>query len=336
MPLMIKRPLPVFLLVASLLASPPAVLRAQQTPPLDPKAVLTTLKDLRAKQSGLMNREKADVLAAINAAIADPGKAYEKAMESVELQGETAPPPPAKNGAGPARPPAAGTRILDARKRIGEQVRDHDFVNGLRLQLSYLSLTWQHGMGVKTRDLITPLLDYVGQVNQSLETLQPLDMFRRSLNESVFVGYFQVGPYLNGFADWSDHPFDTASIFQKTILPEMRNNKDPRLLSYWDNLLQTESARVTATQNNLATTKFNHIRRPSLLWSRAEDELILGSTNQGIADMLGIVKANPDHPDFDKWATQLEGIASAKAAPPVADAPPAGPAAPATPAPVVR
>lgn len=325
---------------ACLVVGSAATLRAQQTPPpVDPKAVLATLKDLRAKQTGIMTKEKSDVLGAINAAIADPAKAYEKAVESVELQGEPPPPPPAPMGRpGPGRPPApggGGTRVVDTRKRVADQTRDRDFVNGLRLQLIYLSLTWQHGMGVKTKELIPGLLDYVGQVNQNVETLQTVEMFRKPLGESVFVSYFQVGPYINGLPDWSDHPFDTASIFQKTILPEMRRNKDPRLLTYWNDTIQTEATRAAATGNNLVTTKFNHIRRPSLLWSRAEDEMALGSTNQAVVDMLGLIKANPDHPDFDKWAAELEGIVGAQqATPPPVDAAAAN--AVATPTPVLK
>ena len=65
----------------------------------------------------------------------------------------------------------------------------------------------------------------------------------------------------------------------------------------------------------MTTIKFNHVRRPSLLWGRAEDELAIGNANQAVADMLAIIKANPDHPDFEKWATELEGIVSAKAEP---------------------
>ena len=78
-------------------------------------------------------------------------------------------------------------------------------------------------------------------------------------------------------------------------------------------------ARASASQNNLTVNRFNHIRRPALLWGRAEDEMVLGQNDQAAADMLALIKGYPDHPDFDKWAAQLEGIANAKAAPPAGD-----------------
>lgn len=302
-------------------------LYAQQTPPpVDPKAVLSTLKDLRAKQPAYMSKEKSDVLAAINAAIAEPEKAYAKAVEAVELQGAPPPPPTPRPTVGRVAPPKVDTHVLDTRKRVGDQVRDHNFVVGLRLQLVYLSLTWQHGMGAKTKALLPALLDYIDQVNQNFDALQAVGFANKSLGESIFVAYFQVGPYISGLPEWSDRLFDPAAIYQSTILPEMRRSKDPRLLTYWNDLIQKEATRATATGNNLVASKFNHIRRPTLLWGRAEDEMVLGANNQAVLDMLGIIKANPDHPDFDNWTKELEGIVSAQQspAPSPADTPPAG------------
>lgn len=322
--------------VACVCSMPTVVVRAQQAPPVDAKAVLATLKDLRTKQTGIINKEKSGVLAAINAAIADPGKAYEQALAATEPRsvGASEPTRPADTRAG-GRPGAAqeSNRMAETRKRLNDQLRDRDFVSGLRLQLVYLSLTWQRSMGVKTKDLLTPLLDYTREVNNNADTLQPLDMAKKSLDESVFVNYFQVGPYIKGLVDWSDHPFDTDSIFQKTILPELRKNKDPRLLGYWDSHLQSEATKAKESQNNLAITKFDHVRRPSLLWGRAQDEQVLGNTNQAVADMLAVLKANPDHPDFDKWATELEGVVSPKADPIPAGDVTVGPAVTTTPAP---
>ena len=326
---MTTRSLPVLVLAAGVCAGLLGAARAQQAPAVDPKTVLAALKDLRTRQTGIITQEKSGVLAAINAAIADPGKAYEQALAAVEQQTPGNEPPRAPGG---NRPPSAARDVrhdAEARARENDRLRDRDFINGLRLQLVYLSLTWQRSMGVPNKNLLPSLIEYTGQVTNADASLAPLPMYQKALGESPFVPYFQVGPYIAGLADWSDHPFDVDSIYQKTILPEMRKNKDPRLLDYWDGRLQLETARATASGNNLTVTKFNHIRRPSLLWGRAEDEQGLGNGNQAVADMLAILKVNPDHPDFDKWAAQLEGIVSAKTDPPAGDVT-VGPASPAT------
>ena len=119
-------------------------------------------------------------------------------------------------------------------------MRDKEFINGLRLQLAYLSLTWQHGMGVKTKDQIAPLIEYTNQVNSDYDGLATLDMFKKSFGESVFVpATSRPGHTSMACKNGRIIRFDTESIYQKTILPEMRKNKDPRLMDYWDNHLQS-------------------------------------------------------------------------------------------------
>jgi hypothetical protein len=303
------------LLVAGSLPAPLA--RAQQgatAPGVDPASVLATLKDLRARQPAVVNHEKANVLANINAAIADPAKAYEQAYAAVELQG----------GSG-----NESARLADWRKREGDLLRNRDFINGLRLQLIYLALSWQHQLGVKTADLLGPLLDYTAQLSAPSGQVapggtQPASVavalsyqaaFQRKIGDTVFATYFQIAPFLAGMTGWADQPFNVDDIYQITILPEMRQEKDPRLLTYWDTRIQAATARAEVSRNALAVNKFKAIELPELLWQRAKDEIALGSQSQGISDMLALLKAHPDHPDFQKWATQLEGIVSPPAAP---------------------
>ena len=273
-------------------------LPAQQPPagpPFDANAVLATLKDLKAKQQAVVTREKSNVTANINAAIADPAKFYDLAVSAVEFQ----------NGTG-----NDANRLADWRKRNLALLHNRDFIDALRLHLTYLNLTWQHSCGVKTRDQIGALLDHVAQVSKTAEIDREFDLVRKSLGESVFVTYFQIGPYISGLKDWTDRPFDVDGIYEKIIFPELRAEKNPRLLDCWRDRIQNETTRASTAQNALAVNKYNNIRLPTLLWSRAEDELTLGLVNQAVADMLAQVKGHPDHPDFDHWTARLTEIVS--------------------------
>ena len=306
-PLLICRGAP-WLAALALLAAAPAV-RAQRptpAPAVDADAVLAALKDLKAKQAQVVGREKQGVLAAIAGAQSDPAKAYEQAVMAVEIQGQG----------------NDGARIGEWRKRQGDLLRNPAFVNGLRLQLAYLSLTWQRSMGAKNKDLLPSLYDYTAQVLGSIDTLWSFEPLRKSLGDNVFVRYFQIGPYLSAVDNWSDQPFDVDSIYQKAILPTLRDMKDPRVLDYWMAKLQNEAAHTEKGSNSLAVNKFNNVRRPELLWNRAEDEEVIGQHNQAVADMLALAKAHPDHPDFDKWAARLtELVKPTKAEVIVHDAP---------------
>ena len=269
----------------------------QAAPPFDPNAVLATLKDLKTKQQTVVNKEKSGVTANIAAAIADPAKFYEQAAVAVEFQGGTG---------------NEGTRLVEWRKRNAALLRNRDFIDALRQHLVYVSLSWQHSMGAKTKDQMGALLDYVSQITKSAEQYKDFEIVRKSLGESVFVKYFQIGPYISGLKDWSDQPFDANSIYDKTIFPELRTEKNPRLLDCWKDRIQLETTRASMAQNALVANKFNNIRLPNMLWNRAEDELLLGLPNQAVNDMLAQIKAHPDHPDFDRWTARLTEIVTPK------------------------
>ena len=306
-PLLICRGAPWLAALALLAATPTA--RAQRSTPapgVDADAVLAALKDLKAKQAQVISREKQGVLAAIAAAQSEPAKTYEQAVMAVEIQGMG----------------NDGAKVGEWRKKQGDLMRNPVFVNGLRLQLAYISLTWQRSMGAKNKDLLPSLYEYTAQVLGNIDTLWSFEPLRKSLGDNVFVRYFQIGPYLAAIDNWSDQPFDVDSIYQKAILPTLRDMKDPRVLDYWMAKLQNEAAHIEKGSNSLAMNKFNNVRRPELLWNRAEDEEVIGQHNQAVTDMLALAKAHPDHPDFDKWAARLtELVKPTKAEVIVHDAP---------------
>jgi hypothetical protein len=297
-----KRPSPSLLIAAStaaLLALPmPALLQAQQAPaaaPIDAEAVISTLKELRAKQAQTIKNAKSQVLASLNATMAaDPVKAFEQAVVTVEFQNQGG---------------ADGSRLADWRKKNGDVLRNRDFASAVRMHLLYLSLTWQRSMGATPKEQLPALIEYTAQVENNRDTFAPFEnLLKRSLNESVFTAYYQIGPYISGLPEWEMQPFNAEGIYQKSILPELRRQKDPRVLDYWDKRIRGETVRAEKSQNSLTINKFNRIRRPTLLWGRAEEQLRMGDKAHAVNEMLTIVKTYSDHPDFDKWAKRLEAI----------------------------
>ncbi len=83
-----------------------------------------------------------------------------------------------------------GTRMMDWRKQNADLLRDRNFLAALRLELTYLGLTWQRHMGAKTRDLLPALYDYTAQITNAVDGLVTLKLSDRSLNDSLFAKYF--------------------------------------------------------------------------------------------------------------------------------------------------
>jgi hypothetical protein len=118
--------------------------------------------------------------------------------------------------------------------------------------------------------------------------------------------------------DWEMAPGNVDGIFQKIILPELRAQHDPRLLEYWDMKIKREGEAAGRSRLAFDAERFNQVRRPELLWNRAEDELALGQRGKAINDMFNLIKNNPAHPNAAAWVSRLESV--------IAPAPPAAPA----------
>jgi hypothetical protein len=114
---------------------------------------------------------------------------------------------------------------------------------------------------------------------------------------------------------WEMVPGNVDGIFQKIILPELRAQRDPRLLEYWDMKIKREGEAATRSRLSFELDRFNQIRRPELLWNRAEDELALGQRGKAINDMFNLIKANPSHPSAAGWVSRLESAIAPPTAP---------------------
>jgi hypothetical protein len=88
----------------------------------------------------------------------------------------------------------------------------------------------------------------------------------------------------------------------------MRKNRDPRILQYWDAKLAAETSAASMSAAQFGTDNFNQIRRPTLLWSRAEDMVAIDMRDQGLTQMYTIIKDFPTHPSAGKWIDELQGL----------------------------
>ncbi len=105
---------------------------------------------------------------------------------------------------------------------------------------------------------------------------------------------------------WESNPFNVDGIFQTIILPELRAQKDQRILEYWDNKIRQLADRATKSKSPLEIDKFNQITRPQLQWDRAVEMENVGLRNRAVTEMFSIVKANPTHPNVETWIKNLK------------------------------
>ena len=64
--------------------------------------------------------------------------------------------------------------------------------------------------------------------------------------------------------------------------------------------------------------QWSQVKKPSMLWSRAQDQLLIGQRNRALTEMFNLIKAFPQHPDVSTWIAQMEGLISSPTQAPVA------------------
>jgi hypothetical protein len=128
-------------------------------------------------------------------------------------------------------------------------------------------------------------------------------------------------------AGWESTAGNVEGIFGQIILPELREQKDPRLLEYWDARLKREAESASRSKLAFDVDKFNTIARPRIVWLRAQDLKVLGQRNRAINEMVSLIKSYPTHPDAATWIAAVEQELTPTPAAAPAAAPAQGPAA---------
>ncbi len=268
---------------------------AQDTPPVDTSAMLTSLQQLKEKHEASTKAQQDKLIEEFAAAGANNSTAiafYEDAIRATQFEGQN----------------RENAQFRDWKKREGDKLKNPDLQNAARLSLNYLALTLRRAAGDKIEALIPPLMAYADQVDAGGDGLADQDLMKRPVNDNIFVRWYGIGNMLAGVKDWELTPGKTDGIYSKTILPQFRKTKDPRLLQYWDNKIQREAAQASRTTLAFTADAFDQTRKPALLWSRSQDMLLLGQRNRAIGEMFALIKNNPTHPDSGAWISKLESI----------------------------
>ncbi len=206
----------------------------------------------------------------------------------------------------------------------------------IRLALRYTTISLQRAAGATDQQIFPVLLAYAMDAQDALPGIEAQQnapqqqegnrrgfgrqqgqgggreeeprILEEPVSDNIFSKWYNLGGQLSGLEGWEQVPGNVDSIFQQTLLPMMRKNRDPRILQYWDNKIVTERANASSATAAFSTDRFNLTRRPSLLWSRAEDEVAIGQREQGLNDMYDLVKNFPAHPDAGKWIKELQDL----------------------------
>jgi hypothetical protein len=316
--------------------------QTQDAPAPDLSSLLQELKKIREQQVQSEKQQRQAALQQVTAAAASPERAaglWEDAVRAIQFDGAT----------------KEGTAFKEWKDREGEGLNSKEGRNAARLYFNWLKLTILRDAGTPVKELLPQVVAHTKELSADREMMEALEesikkdkelaasgkhgmkrqgdddkakrmhdqILNKGLAGSPVVQWLKLKEFVNP-PQWENNPGDFDGIFNNIILPELRAQKDPRLLEYWDMRLKKEADAASKQKLTFAVEKYNNERRPALLWSRADDLLLLGQKNRAIGEMFNLIKTYPRHPSADTWIARLEAIL----VPPPPGAATAAPAAP--------
>lgn len=316
-----------------------AAVAQQDAPPVDTAALLQALRGIKEQQVQQVKTARAKALQQVQAAGASAATAaasWEEAVRITQFAGA----------------PREGAQFKEWRDREGEALKEREAANAALLHFKWMALTLQRSMGTPVKDLLPQVVAFTKELAADDAAMDALEdsirhdkelagsskrakehkttdeavkkihdqILRSPVNGSPAAQVLKINDLL-GADKWEMNAGNVDGIYNQIILPELRASRDPRILEYWDMRLKRETEAATRSKLAFDLEKFNQVRRPDLLWSRAKDVLLIGQRNRALGEMFNLVKTFPNHPHADEWVASIEQTL----APPAADTPLAPP-----------
>ena len=268
---------------------------AQDAPPVDAKALIAALKQIEEKHAVSAKQLLEKTIQDINAAASSNSSAialYQEAIRATTFMGQS----------------RENTQFMEWKKKEADELKSSEMQTAVRMHLTYLVLSLHRANGATIPQLLPALLSYTAQVTAARDLVGRQEMMKRNITDSLFVRWYGISKLLKDLKAWETSPGDVDGIYQKSILPQMRADKNPRILDYWDAKIQQESTDAKDSKRAFNAEQFDQVRRPELLWSRAQDLLAIGLRNRAITEMFAVVKSFPEHPNNSGWNKELMAL----------------------------
>ena len=311
---------------ALLVAMPAFAAELQDAPAVDVNQLLQALRGIKDQQALQLKSARQKALQQVQAAAATPAAAvaaWEEAVRTTQFEGAA----------------REGSQFKEWREREGEALKEKEAANAAQLHFKWMALTLQRSIGTPVKDLLPQVIAFTKELANDQAAIEALEegikrekemaasgkhgkdhktndeavkrmhdqIIRSPVNGSVAAQVLKIADLVT-VEKWEMNAGSLDGIYGQIILPELRANKDPRLLEYWDMRLKRESENATKSKLAFDIEKFNQVRRPELLWSRAQDVLRLGQRNRALGEMFNLVKTFPNHPGAREWVTTIEKI----------------------------
>jgi hypothetical protein len=202
------------------------------------------------------------------------------------------------------------------RAGAGKKLSDPTAAAALRFHLQYLVLTIRAG-GVKTDaergELLSSVLSFLDELTKAdQEVLKQRQILEMSVLGTPVARRFKLDVTVKPAIEWVLTPLDVVGIYETSVLPLLREKKDPaKLQAAWNRRIQHEGALAAAPGSEFILKTFREITLPALEWGQARDLLRAGHAPSA-AKLLQIIQQNQTHKDVPAWITELKAMLTEK------------------------
>ncbi|MEX2580332.1 MAG: hypothetical protein WD342_14835 [Verrucomicrobiales bacterium] len=123
------------------------------------------------------------------------------------------------------------------------RLSDDQFVESLQHQLRYLALSCRAAQAEDIDEIFNPLMSYLDGLSR-LEN-PPAASLTQSVAGSVFSAAYYLERLLKDNPNWEPVPFNIGGIYEKTIMPYLREENPEALMGAWDKRIEQETRLVT-------------------------------------------------------------------------------------------
>jgi len=223
------------------------------------------------------------------------------------------------------------TRFQQWRVENKEKIASLDFTTAAQLHVQYVALVCREALGEKEAPKAGEWGVYWENLFKSREIAEsPGDLtetkvpmakkglagrkqkkesgndFDRPALESPLVRDRQIQGFLEGVQEAKLSSASVGPIFNQVVRPHLRKAKSGDLMRLWDLRIAAMDEDVEKEVKTLGADDYKILKRPEMMWERADDLEKIGERESAWAQKMGILRANPYHPKLSKWIEDLK------------------------------
>ena len=212
-----------------------------------------------------------------------------------------------------------------------EKISSLDFSEAVQLHVQYVGLVCQQALGEKeapkagewgtywehllaTKDKVENVVD-VPQTQAKAEkktgvgrkqAKQNGDDFTYPAVQSPLVRDRQIQGFLGEVKEATVSSSSVGAVFNQVVRPHLRKAKSRDLVRLWDLRIAAMDEGMGKEVKTLGLDDYKVLKRPELMWERADDLEKMGEQESAWAKKMEIIKSCPYHPKLAEWIGEMK------------------------------